>query len=43
MSDAQHIIIRTSAKNETARRIMKELDGKVSPRLGKPYKVIFED
>lgn len=40
-SNSAVVKVRTSVKNPIAVRIMKELDGKVSQRLGKAYKVEF--
>lgn len=41
--DKSYVEVQTSVKEPIARKIMEELDGKISPILGKPYKVIFED
>lgn len=40
-SNSAVVKVRTSVKHPFARKIMEELDGKVSQRLGKAYKVEF--
>ncbi len=37
------VIVRSRVKHPTARAIMMEMDAKISPVLGKPYKVMLED
>lgn len=41
MSDA-YVTVRTTVTDPLCRKIMEELNGKVSPILNKPYKVVFE-
>lgn len=35
------IVVNTSVKHPIAVKIMQEIDGKISPKLKKPYKVVF--
>lgn len=39
----QNVTVTTSVKHPMARKIMEELNGKMSPILKKPYKVEFKD
>lgn len=42
-TDKPYVEVHTNVKEPLAVKIMKELEGKISPILGKPYKVIVEN